>query len=117
MFWNPIIGMIHNVAQDTWHPVLFCEAPLPGPPSPEKPVRHKSKMHHTAGFATREEAEANVRDEFATAVAEHADRAPRLALSHPFDWDGEGIPVIVEFFDAGADGELVPAFETSHARA
>ena len=100
MFVNPIIATIHNVPTDRWHPVLFVESPLPGPESPEKPVRHKSKMHHTTGFATRAESDNSAREELATQIP-----GARLELDTVFDWDGTGIPAMVHFFLPNADGQ------------
>ena len=68
--------------------------PLPGPPSTSKPVRHKSKMHHTTGFDTREEAVASVdekrfKDQFGDF---------KRAFEEDIPWDGEGTPVITAYF-------------------
>lgn len=103
MFFNPIIGMVHDVENGRWHPIVFEEAPLPGPPSADKPVRHRSKMHHTTGFDSREAAVDSARGEL-------ADRIPgaRFALAADFAWDGEGIPTITTLF-VERDGELIPA--------
>lgn len=68
MLINPIAALIHNTAADKWHPVLFVESPLPGEDSANKPVRYKSKMHRTEGFATREEAEADCKANLAPNV-------------------------------------------------
>lgn len=106
--FNPIIGMIHNTKNDTYHPVVFSEHPLPGPPEDGKLVRHKSKMHHTNGFATREEALANARGELAERVAEHFSGKPRFCLAKDFPWDGEGVPAMVVFF-VEVNGEMQPA--------
>lgn len=92
--FNPIIALIHNTTADTWHPVVFAESPLPGPDGPHKPVRHKSKGHHTLGFSTREEAEKDAREVLAPKIA-----GVTLKLDVVFDWDGEGIPAMVAFFD------------------
>lgn len=95
MLFNPLIAILHNEKLDRWHPILFQEAPLPGPPSRNKPIRHKSAGHHTEGFATREEAVA------------HAKAAPGrdpsvanmiLAVDEDLPWDGEGIPAGVNIF-------------------
>lgn len=109
MMFNPIIGMIHNVRDERWHPVVFAEAPLPGPPAADKPVRHKSKMHHTGGFTSREEALASARGDLAQRVGDNSIGPVRFALSHDFPWDGEGIPAVVEMF-VESGGEMVPAF-------
>lgn len=89
MFFNPIFGMLKNTKANTWHPILFVEAPLPGPPDPGKPVRLKSKGHHTAGFAKREDA-----------LAEIADKAPQVEppadadTEKDIEWDGDGVPAM-----------------------
>lgn len=96
MIFNPIAALIHDVKNDRWHPVLFEENMLPGPPSPDKPVRHKSKGHHTVGFATREEAVAHVQGEWPLNAAIGANF--KDCTDTVFDWDGEGVPAIVHFF-------------------
>ena len=107
MFFNPIIAMLHNTKENRWHPILFCESPLPGPHSPDKPIRHKSKMHHTTGFLTREEAVTDARTVMANAVATESDCPAKFALEKDFEWDGEGIPAMVTFFGE-LDGVLQP---------
>ncbi len=95
-----IVGMIHNYATDTWHPVAFRYYPMPGP-GPDTVMRVKSWGHHTTGFATREEA--------AKSAAEH----PGFC-GVPFDdqfvyeWDGQGIPALVAFMTEG--GKRLIAF-------
>lgn len=93
MFINPIIATIHNVTADRWHPVLFLESPLPGPETPEKPVRYRSASHHTTGFATRVESDENARNVLAARIP-----GARLELDTIFAWDGTGTPAIVHFF-------------------
>lgn len=90
---NPIIGMIHNRKLNRWHPALYLESPLPGPPNGDKSVRHKSKMHHTAGFATREEAIKNAMDDLAPKC-----ECRQFALEEDIEWDGEDVPAEVAFF-------------------
>lgn len=97
MLLNPIIGMIHNTTAETWHPVVFVESPLPGPPSPDKPIRHKSKGHHTTGFKTRDEAVAEATAMKARMTGDSIGE-PRLVLDRDFPWDGNGIPAMVEYF-------------------
>lgn len=106
MFFDPIIGLIHNTATDTWHPILFDESPLPGPFDPNKPVRHKSKMHHTTGFTTREDAIENAKTDLAPRVG----LEPKFALSKAFEWNGNGVPAMTAFFVENESGELVPVF-------
>ena len=105
---NPIIAMLHNTKENKFHPIVFLESPLPGPPEPGKPVRHKSKMHHTTGFPTREEAATSARGELTRKVEEHFGK-PKYCLAKDFPWDGEGTPAMVIFFsDVQENGEVVP---------
>jgi hypothetical protein len=90
-FWiDPVIAMLHNTGKDRWHPILFDAAPLPGGES--SIVRHRSRMHHTDGFDTREAAEKNARDDLAQKIP-----GCRLALERVIEWDGEGVPALTEF--------------------
>lgn len=102
MFLNPIIGMLHNTKEETWHPILFDERPLAGSGGP---MRHKSSMHHTAGFKTREEALENAKNDLAPKA-----ECTKFALEKDFEWDGEDIPALVVFFDENEDGSYRPAF-------
>jgi len=107
MLLNPIIAMLHNTTTDRWHPIVFCEAPLPSCDIGESPVRHKSSGHHTTGFATRDEA-------LAACVAIKAQMQPEAigdiqeCLDKAFPWDGDGVPAMVVFFQE-ANGAVVPA--------
>lgn len=92
MLFNPAVAMLKNEATSTWHPILFVESPLSGPYSPDKPVRHKSKGHHTEGFPTRKEALEDARG-----LAEKAG-ATIVELDTDIPWDGNGIPAIVHCF-------------------
>lgn len=100
MFFNPIIGILHNAKENKWHPIVFVESPLPGPDEPGKPVRHRSKMHHTGGFATREEAVANASGDIKAKI-----EGAKLALEEDIEWDGDGTPALTAFF-AGSDSGL-----------
>jgi hypothetical protein len=61
-------------------------------------LRHKSKGHHTVGFGTQVEAE-----EQAHVLAKQVG-CNRLELDVIFEWDGEGIPAEVAFFEAPCNG-------------
>ncbi len=106
--FSPIIGMIHNTKLNRWHPVVFQEKPLPGPPSADKPVRHKSVMHHTTGFPSRAEALENIDADLMPQVKSSAIGEVQTSLDKDFPWDGEDIPAMVTFF-AKVEGKLVPA--------
>lgn len=110
VLFGPVIGMIHNTARNTWHPVVFVESPLPGLWTEYKPVRHKSKMHHTSGFSSRDEAAVNARTDLFQRVRENSIGEPRLALAEDFEWDGEGVPTISTVFAPTPDGLLVSIF-------
>lgn len=91
---NPIIAILRNEREGTFHPIVFAESPLPGPPDEKKPVRYKSKVHHTTGFATREEAVENATKVLAPEVGDDV----RFALVDDVVWDGERVPAVVAFF-------------------
>lgn len=97
MIFNPIIALLYNAKLNRWHPILYYESPLPG--NPENLVRHKSKGHHTEGFATRDEAVASAK-QLAEQLAkeECCDVPAKFALEEDMPWDGEGIPASVAFF-------------------
>ena len=92
---NPIVAMLHDTEHDRWHPVVFEEKPLPG--NPDNPIRHKSKMHHTEGFATRDEALVGC-DGLAHQLEDHAIGEIKMSVDKAFPWNGEGIPAMVVFF-------------------
>ena len=103
-----IIGMLHNITTGRFHPIVFFESPLPGE---GKPTRHKSKNHHTEGFATREEALAEVELIRAKLLLNNYKKV-RTALSKDFVWDEkeEDVPARVVFFVEDYNKELVVAF-------
>jgi hypothetical protein len=85
--------MLHNTATNRWHPILFVESPLPGD---SKVIRHKSKGHHTEGFATQAAA-----NESAEALATQTQA--RLLLEDVGEWDGLEVPAAVRFFGLAAE--------------
>lgn len=105
---NPVIAMLHNTKMNRWHPIFFREKPLPGPPGPDKPIRHQSSGHHTEGFATREEAIANIKDDLKGRIERHLGGTAEMCLDRDFPWDGEDVPAITVYF-ARTEGKIVPA--------
>jgi hypothetical protein len=98
MLIHPIIGIVRNFKDNLWHPIVFEISPLPGGRD-DAPVRHKSKMHHTTGFPTREAALANIKDELKAKVESVAlGKTVGMCLDEDIQWDGEGIPTDVAFF-------------------
>ena len=85
------VSMLHNRETGRFHPIAFRPAPLPSGPvggSGSGYERFKSIGHHTNGFDTEKEALAYIK--------EHADW---LWMEEFLEWDGEGSPAAVSFFD------------------
>ena len=103
-----IITMLHNTKTDTFHTNVFVHSPLPGPPSDDKPKRYRSKMHHTKGFPTREEAVASL-PELQKNCSDYFGRT-ELSVEEENDvqWNGEDIPADVAFFIL-VDGKITRA--------
>jgi len=96
--------ILHNVKEGTYHAAFFEEKPMPGP-VPDwqdvKVVRLKSKMHHTEGVPTLEEALAQL-DEVVPKVEVH----PENVWRDPKPWDGEiGIVWAVPNWRIAQDGQ------------
>lgn len=97
---DPVIAMLHNMATNRWHPILYLFNPLPG--NPENLHRHKSKGHHTVGFDTRAEAVGFATDTMVGHARNFGE--PAFCLDVDMPWDGEGTPASVAFFsDVDAD--------------
>jgi len=93
---NPIVAILHNTKTNRYHPVFFAESPLPGPHYDGKPIRHKSKMHHTTGLDTREEALVYI--DSSPTIKEHMPNLKKC-LDTDIEWDGEGIPAMSYIFN------------------
>ena len=74
-----------HVDKGTFHPAFYEEDPMPGPSNPQAGIRLKSKMHHTTGFSTLEEAQENIRAELQPKLR-MADS--NVALDSAMAWDG-----------------------------
>jgi hypothetical protein len=87
--------ILHDVAKDRYHAAFFYEKPFPGEvPSVEETclVRLKSKMHHTEGAPTLEEAQIHL-DELLETLTIDEENIWRDAQP----WDGGvGIVWVVE---------------------
>jgi hypothetical protein len=83
--------MLHNTATDRYHPIFFRMAPMPGNADAGLPAqRYKSAMHHTTGFDTPDEA-----------VASGQTMCQQNSFvwdGRCYDWNGDGIPAVVDFF-------------------
>lgn len=51
-----IIRIMHAADTGRYHPIWYSLRPLPGPATPRKSVRYKSRGHHTEGFEDLEAA-------------------------------------------------------------
>lgn len=101
MMIYPAIALLHNQAQGRWHPILFSEAPFPGSPEPNSPIRLRSRGHHTEGFASREDAL-----EGALALAAQVEPAPAMFLDRDLEWDGLDVPAMHLLCGRDANGTL-----------
>ena len=80
-------GILQNTQTGRFHPIIFRPGPTPGSSGKEDIQRYKSKGHHTEGFDTIEEAEADIKE------------TPGLHdMGCRWKWDGEDIPAIVWWF-------------------
>ena len=94
-----IVGMLKNTSTGRLHPILFRPAPLPGGADLDmRAQRYKSKGHHTEGFDNRDAAMSGAQALCDSTHAEFRDVE--------WEWNGEGIPAIVTFFEhtVGARG-------------
>ncbi len=96
--FNPIVAMLHNTKLNRWHPITFQEAPLPGPPSTDKLIRHKSLGHHTEGFSTRDEAVIFAKEHAVRIKEVSVDGGAQTCLDEDIPWNGEDVPAISTFF-------------------
>lgn len=94
MFFKTVIAMLHNQKLNRWHPILFENTFAPGD---GEVSAYKSRMHHTSGFATREEAVNDIPN-LKERVNSHIGPVDKIAIDKDIEWDGEGIPAMVDFF-------------------
>jgi hypothetical protein len=86
-----IYAMLLNTKDNRYHPILFRLAPMPGNADANALAqRYKSKGHHTEGFATFDEAVAHIDEK----RKEHGYQVAPLIM----EWDGEGVPMMVQWF-------------------
>ncbi len=102
MVVEPIVGLIHNLKINTWHPVYFRESPAPSSDGSDKAKRYKSGGHYTEGLPSREEG-LEASKTLVEALKPHAIGSVHLALEKDFPWDGEDVPAMVVWFSV--DGE------------
>ena len=55
-----LVTIAHNEQTGKYHPFVWYNSPAPSEDGTEPFTRFKSKMHHTGGFETEEEARAEI---------------------------------------------------------
>lgn len=84
------VKIIYNLKDETWHPILYRESPLPG--NPENILRFKSSGHHTVGFKSREDAINDINSDYFKSRLDSMGSYPVYLIDEDILWDGEGIP-------------------------
>ncbi len=82
-----LVCILHDHSTNRYHVAFFEESPLPGPVKPLDQMgflRLKSKMHHTGGAPTLQEAEQHVVE-----LRKTLDILDSSVLLEPLDWDGQ----------------------------
>ncbi len=91
-----LIMMLHNTAAGTYHPIFYLESPLPCGEAANHITRYKSKMHHTGGFKTLEEATADIHSNLVARIKENFFTAPDIEIENHIEWNGEGVPADIQ---------------------
>ena len=89
------ICILRSIQTGRFHPCFVEERPMPGPvPDMQdtKFIRAKSKMHHTGGFDTFEEAVAYTRKNMCAKLSLPEDN---IALDHAINWDSDNVAFVV----------------------
>ncbi len=89
---TPAFAMLFNTKLKRWHPIMFVESPLPGPHAADKPIRLKSKGHHTVGYESREAALQGIKE-----ASAKIEPMPIVDAEKDIPWDGNGIPDMICF--------------------
>jgi hypothetical protein len=83
-----VFCILRDETTGRFHPAFFEESPLPGPVEAAAEtivVRLKSKMHHTVGFESLEEAVVGLQEELIDRI-----KVPETNIcKEPIDWDGQ----------------------------
>lgn len=87
--------MLFNTKNNTWHTIYFVEKPFPGE-GVNKVVRYKSKGHHTTGFDTKEKAIDSISGLIDNIASVGMYQKPTIDIEGYCEWDGNGIPAMVE---------------------
>lgn len=102
-----VLCILHVEKDGRFYPAFVEERPLPGPvPDPKDMTfaRLKSKMSHTSGFATLEEAKVSLREDLAKKLS------CLNVLEEPILWDGIPFACIWPVKDGHLDMEHAPKY-------
>lgn len=84
--------LLFNTLNNTYHPIMYLEAPFPGSLEEQKVTRYRSKGHHTQGFSTKELAVEDINISLIPKMKEIYYVEPILDLEKCIEWNGKGIP-------------------------
>ena len=89
---NSLVKIVVDLEKERFHPMVYVESPLLG--NDNTVTRFKSKMHHTGGFDTLEEANDNAINDLKGKL-EGQGWIVTLELEGLVPWDGQGVPTDV----------------------
>jgi hypothetical protein len=89
-----IAAMLHNRKLDRFHPIFFYASPKPSE-CDDDVCRFRSYGHHTEGFVTRAEADADIASDCAD--------GKNWNSGVDFEWSGEGSPASTYYFARSQD--------------
>lgn len=82
-------GMLKNTGNGRWHPIVFRPSYTPSSVTPGF-ERYRSTGHHTSGFDTELAAKASIDEHIAAGRGWWSEAV--------WEWNGEGIPTMTEWF-------------------
>lgn len=88
--YSILIMMLFNIKTKTYHPIFYCENPLPS----DSVIRFKSKGHRTNGFLDIKDAI----DSIQTEVIDRLDEGTTIykELKEIIEWNGNNIPIDIQ---------------------
>jgi hypothetical protein len=89
---NVLIMMLKNLLENTYHPIMYFESPLPGENQPV--IRFKSKGHRTNGFKNKQDAINSIKPEIIDRLGDEYNIIKELDDVIP--WTGLDIPADVQ---------------------
>ncbi len=101
------ICILRDVRGARFHPCFVEERPMPGPVKSiaDTPfIRAKSKMHHTTGFGTFEEAQRNVLEDFAKKIVLPP---ANVGTKKAINWDSADVAFVVVLPNWVADKKTI----------